>query len=167
MKKSFLDNFRRINCLSDGIFTEKKDCFSTFCQNLKINTWHPQHPFSALAPNSARGLPTHFVVNGHKWTLVQTDAIPLIIRVKGIQEELDSAINTHHNQHRWRRGDRNSSNRWRSLDQWRLLQSKRALILWNSVSCYSNNHDNYHSDCRLQRMVSKSQYGVSTCRLLP
>lgn len=67
MKKSFLDNFRRINCLFDGIFTEKKDCFSIFCQNLKIDTWHPQHPFSALAPISPRGLPTHFVVDGHKY----------------------------------------------------------------------------------------------------
>ena len=38
MKMSFLDNFRRINCLFDGIFTEKKECFSTFCQNLKIDT---------------------------------------------------------------------------------------------------------------------------------
>ena len=65
MKKSFLDNFRRINCLSDGIFTEKKDCFSVFCQNLRINTRHRQHPFFALAPNSQRGLPTHFVVDGH------------------------------------------------------------------------------------------------------
>ena len=45
----------------------KKDRFSIFCQNLKIDTrqWHPQHPFSALAPNSLRGLPTHFVVDGH------------------------------------------------------------------------------------------------------
>ena len=38
MIKSFLENFRRINCLFDGIFTEKKDCFLTFCQNLKIGT---------------------------------------------------------------------------------------------------------------------------------
>ena len=65
MKKSFLDNFRRINCPFGGIFMENKDCFSIFCQNLKINTWHPQNLFSALAPNSPRGLPTHFVVDGH------------------------------------------------------------------------------------------------------
>ena len=66
MKKSFFYNFRRINCLFDGIFMEKKkDCFSIFCQNLKIDTWHPQHPFSALAPNSQRGLLIHFVVDGH------------------------------------------------------------------------------------------------------
>ena len=42
---------------------KRKTAFQYFA---KIDTWH-HHPFSVLAPNSPRGLPTHFMVDGHIW----------------------------------------------------------------------------------------------------